>query len=192
MAVSGRMPAVTTSMSVSRSSWPCSFTPRTGSRKPPMTPTVRHSVSTVMPSRSIAPRKEFAAGGVQLLVHEGGPAVDDRHVEPLPREAVRGLEAEQAAAEDDGAAMLGGVVEHRPRVLDRAEAEDALAQLAVPVLDAEVGDERVAARREDQLVVRGLRAVVGEDHLREPVDARHPGTPACSVMSCSVYHSISC
>jgi hypothetical protein len=106
-----------------------------------------------------------AARGVELPLHERVDEVDDGDVGAVDLEAARGLESEQAAADDDGARGRPGAGDERARVVECAEDEHAVLVEAV-----NRRHPRGAARREEQRVVRRRRAVGGRDRLRGGVD----------------------
>ena len=54
---------------------------------------------------------------VELALHHAVHEVHDGHLEPLAGQAARGLEAEQAAADDRDAADLAGMLQDLPRIL---------------------------------------------------------------------------
>jgi hypothetical protein len=139
-----------------------------------------------------APLEDRAGLGVELHVHQVGHGVHELDVQPVALQRPGGLQPEQAAAHDDGAPAAAGRGEHRPGLVDRAEAVDAGEQVAVVGADALHGrDERVAAGGEHQVVVGRDGAVVGVDQLGrgvDPLDAdagpqRHPvvGVPVVAV-----------
>ena len=67
-----------------------------------------------------------AAVGIELPLHQRRHQVDDGDVAALHLQPARGLETEQAAADDDGLARRARALEQRARVVERAEGEDAV------------------------------------------------------------------
>ena len=65
-------------------------------------------VMTLMPRCFERPLQQVAGGRVELALHQRRHQVEDGHVHAARAEPGRGLEAEQAAADDDGpGARLG-------------------------------------------------------------------------------------
>jgi hypothetical protein len=92
--------------------------------------------------------------------------------ETVGLQAGRRLQPEQAAADDDGGVLAPDVAQHAGGVVEAAEAEHTRGQLGVALPHALHGrEERAAAGGQDELVVRGHRAVVAVHHLAVPVDA---------------------
>ena len=96
------------------------------------------------------------------------PACTTSTCEAVALQAAGRLQAEQAAADHHRPAVVvvRGVVDHRPGVVDGAEREDARAAAAPSSVCMPVHrrHEGAAAGGDDQLVVRGDLAVVGEHH----------------------------
>jgi len=111
------------------------------------------------------------ARGIELLVHERRTEVDHVDLAAMVEEPPRGLEAEQAPADDGRLLDRGRRLHDGVAVVQRPEAEDARAELAVRrehALDG--GDEGAAAGRDDQLVVRLDDAARSVNDLARPVD----------------------
>ena len=93
--------------------------------------------------------------------------MDDGHVHPAQLEAVRGLEAQQAAANDDCMPVLLRRGDHRVGVGDVAISDHAR-QFATWNRQ----DHRGRSRREQRPVVRSNGAVGGDDFAADAVDLR--------------------
>ena len=74
-----------------------------------------------------------AAGAVELLFHQVAAEMDDVDVAAVVEQAARRFQAEQAAADHGGLRALLRVGDDAVAVVERAEGEDAGAQLAVGV-----------------------------------------------------------
>ena len=176
--VSGRIPIDTTTRSAS-SSEP-SVKRRPWARSGPMICCVLRSNSTSM-SRPLQRRGEQRAGaGVELALHEAVEQVHDGDGAALGGDAARGLEAEQAAADDGGALdpALGGGEADRVAVGGVAE--------GVHAGEVDARDrrhERLRAGGEDELVVAQLVDVVEAEHAALGVDPRdHPADDELDVV----------
>ncbi len=81
---------------------------------------------------------------VELAVHDAAVDVHDGDVHALHQQAVGRLEAEQAAADDDGALRGARGREHRVDVVETAEGRDT-GQMRRPAPDSAAGSEPVAS-----------------------------------------------
>ncbi len=118
---------------------------------------------------------------VELLIHQVPGGVHDIDVDAPSAETVRGLEPEQATADDDGAHTVArrGHLQHAVGVLDGPEPEHAAGETAVALPQpVHVGKERRTPGRDDQRVVRHRAPALARDRLREPV---HPDGPVADV-----------
>ena len=117
--------------------------------------------------------------GVQLHVHQVRHGVHELDVQAVALQRAGGLEAEQPAAHHDRLLAAADGVEHRPRLVDGAEAVDAGQQLAVVGADAlHRRDERVAAGGEHEVVVRAWRCRRRRRTSLAAVSIRSARTPA--------------
>jgi len=109
---------------------------------------------------------------IQLALHQRGHHVHHAHGHSALHEAVRGLQTQQAAANDDGVLVGGGGVDHGLRV-----GNVAVGQHTLQVFAGDGQDEGVGARGEDEAVVFGAdhRAVAagGADHAAHAVHIGH-------------------
>ncbi len=114
-----------------------------------------------------------AAAFVELLVHQVGGRVHHGDGQALGAQPVGGFEAEQAAADDDGADVVVGVghLQHAVGVGEGAEAEDPAAEPSVRFTQpVHVGEEGVRSGRDDEQVVGDLPAGLARDGLAEAVE----------------------
>ena len=101
------------------------------------------------------------------------------HLAAMVDEAVRGFQAQQAAADHRGAAALLRLRHDAIAVVDAAEAEHARPHLTVGTVHAGHGwNKRAAAGRDQQLVVALADAARGDDGLARPIDLLDPGARA--------------
>ena len=118
-------------------------------------------------------RQEAAACGIELALDERAHQMDDGHAAALHLQAARGLEPEQAAADDDGFRVGTRSFQERARIVERAEGEDAF---LVEPLDGR--HPRRTARCQQQCVVRRDAPVVARHRLADRVDIDDPDADA--------------
>ena len=125
-----------------------------------------------------------AAVGIELPLHQRRHQVDDGDVAALHLQPARGLEAEQAAADDDRLDAGPRALDQRARVVERAEREDAV--LVEPV---DRRHPRRAAGGEQQRVVRRHAAVVAGHRLAFGIDVDDPRRRRADRCRAVRYHS---
>ena len=109
--------------------------------------------------------QQVAGGRIELALHQRRHDVQHGDVHAAFLEAGGGLEAEQAAADDDG---LGARLRREQHGVDVVEV--AVGEHARQILAGHRNDERHRAGGDDQLVVGLRHAVVGGDGLGLAVD----------------------
>ena len=136
--------------------------------------------------------QEIAARGVELPLHQRRQQMHDGHVHAALLEPVRGLEAEQPAADHDRASMLarGRGCDHSFDVRDVAIRDD-----AGQVLARQRQHDGGRARREDQPVVRRLDARRRDHAPARAVDlhdlvACDQGDPTLRIPFARVQHDV--
>ncbi len=112
--------------------------------------------------------QQLAGVGVQLTLHEPVGDVHHGHVHALNHEAVGRLQAQQAAADDDGPLVLARRLDHAFHVVDVAEGHH-----PVQVVARQGQDDGMGAGSQEQAVVFGLGAVVGDHLAVAAVDLHH-------------------
>ncbi len=112
--------------------------------------------------------QQAAGDTVELAFHQPWHQVHHMHVHAAAHQAVGRFQPEQAAADDHRVAVARGRVDHFVGVLDVAVGDHAL-QFA----PRQRRHERRRAGGQQQAVVFGLRAVVGDDQALAPLDVDH-------------------
>ncbi len=117
--------------------------------------------------------QDTAAAFVELLVHQVPGGMHDVDGETLSAQPVRGLQAEQTAADHHRGHVVAGLrhLQHAVGVGDVPESEHPTGQAPVVLPQpVHVGEERVASRGDDEHVVVDDAAALTRDRLREPVE----------------------
>ena len=127
--------------------------------------------STSTPIASSLLLQQRGAGGVELLRHQVRRHLDDGDLDAVAEQAAGRFQAEQAAAEDDGAVAVAGEGADGGAVVEGAEDEDARLSGAL-----QRRHERPRAGGQDEVVVRldDLAAGADDDAL-VAVDAARRG-----------------
>ena len=160
----GRMPTAITTRSAAISSPSAKRTaghagPRPGS------PAVCAGILNFSP-RAVQRLAQHVAGGlVELALHQRVDEMNDRHLHAALHQAVGGFQAEQAAADDDGAPMAAGRRQHQVDVVDVAKGDDARQFLA-----GQRQDDRMRAGGDQQPVIGHALAGGGDDLAGAAVD----------------------
>ena len=110
--------------------------------------------------------QQLAGGRVELAFHQAVHQVNDGDVHALLHEAIGRLETEQPAADDHRLAVLARRLDHGLDILDVAEADH-----AVQIHARDRQHERLGAGGDQQAIVFGLGAILGDDLARCAVDA---------------------
>ena len=122
-------------------------------------------------SRFADPRLEpRCRRGIELPAHQVGRRLEHDHVEAQPAQGVRRFEAEQAPADDDGAARA-----LRPTAQAEKVVEGAIDEHAVVVRTLDGGYERRRPGRQNQAVVTDLGAARRANTLPFAVYGKPPG-----------------
>jgi hypothetical protein len=125
------------------------------------------------PERLHRTAQDVPTGRVQLHVHEVPHAMHHVDVDALLQQPAGCLEAQQATAHDDGPRGALGAGRDGRAVLESAEHEHAVQQVAAGTGDpVHRRHNRDASCGEDQGVVGGRDPVLGVHDLRRAVDAR--------------------
>src|SRR5215204_1204369 len=172
MSVLGRTPAATTSRSASIRCPSASPTPSTWPS--PKTSVANTSRCTVMPSDSTLRLRIAPASASSCMFIRYGMACTSSTCRPWPCSA---RAASRPSSPPPITPAPADGVEHGAGLVDGAEAVDAGQELAVVGADAlHRRDERVAAGRQHQVVVRDRGAVGGVEQLGGGVDPLGPDT----------------
>ena len=129
-------------------------------------------------------RSSAAAGRVELTLHQRVGDVHDGHVHALLQQAVGCFETQQAAADHDRLAVGARRLQHGVDVMQVAERDDA-GQVVARNRQHESDSSRWRAAGDRTAASTPLR----ERTTRRRRSIATTGSPACSVMPCSRYHS---
>lgn len=118
--------------------------------------------------RPSSSRRRKARRLVELALHQRFHEVDDGHFHTERPEPVRRLEAEQAAADDDGSPAALRRPDHTAHILDVAEGDDAVERRA-----RHRQDERERSRRDQEPVIGAAVPLVGRHHAGGGINRYH-------------------